>query len=119
MVEFRKFACDKVVEDFIPILDNMELSLKHIPENQKDAEWVKGVVHIKRMLEDALKANGVEPIETNEGDKFNPEIHEATELIKPEDKSQKPDTAEKISKVIKKGYRLNGKVIRAAKVIVE
>lgn len=116
MEEFRKFACENVVEDFIPIFDNMELSLAHIPADQKETDWVKGIAHIKRMLEDALKANGVEAVEANEGDEFNPEIHEAVEM---EESENDKEEASKVKKVLRKGYRLNGKVIRAAKVIVE
>ena len=117
MEEFRKFACENVVEDFIPIFDNMELSLAHIPADQKESEWVKGVTHIKRMLEDALKANGVEAIEVKEDDEFNPEIHEAVEMEEPIEKNGEEES--KVKKVLRRGYKLNGKVIRAAKVIVE
>lgn len=117
MDEFRKFACENAVEDFIPILDSMELSLEHIPEDQKKSEWIKGVVHIKKMLEDALKANGVEAVDSKEGGEFNPEIHEAVEMgISEEQEGKNPA---KIKKILRKGYRLNGKIIRAAKVIVE
>lgn len=126
MDEFRKFACENVVEDFIPILDNMELSLEHIPENQKEAEWTKGVLHIKRMLEDALKANGAEAIEVKDGDEFNPEIHEAVDSSRgaalpcPSEPCEagRPPSSDKVANVLKKGYKLNGRVIRAAKVIV-
>ncbi len=110
--EFRKFACEGIIEDFLPILDNMELALEHVPKDQKDAEWIKGIVHIKRMLEDTLKANGVEEIAVKVGDEFNPEIHEVVEVRKSE--SQKS----KVGKIIRRGYRLNGKIIRVARILV-
>lgn len=113
MAEFRKFACENVVQDFLPVLDNMALSLEHIPEDQKDQEWAKGIMHIKRMLEDALKANGIEEIEIKEGDEFDPEICEAMQA-----ESSKVEKL-KVKEVLRKGYRLNGRVVRAAKVIVE
>jgi len=114
MVEFKKFACENIVEDFITVLDNMDLSIEHIPKQQKDLDWVKGIAHIRRMLEDTLRVNGMESIEVNVGDKFNPEIHEAVES---EEKLESEEDS-KIKKVLRKGYKLNGKIIRAVKVIV-
>ncbi|MFH1175313.1 MAG: nucleotide exchange factor GrpE [bacterium] len=121
MDEFRKFACENVVEDFIPILDNMELSLEHIPEDQKKLEWTKGIAHIKKMLEDALKANGVEAVETKEGDDFDPEIHDAVDEAEADFSQSEQDNPGRgeIKKVLRKGYKLNGKLIRAAKVAVK
>jgi len=94
----------------------MELALEHVPEDQKDAEWIKGIAHIKRMLEDILKANGVEEIVVEEGDEFDPIIHEAVER-KTHDMKH---TTEKdvIKEVVRKGYRLNGKIIRVARIIM-
>ncbi len=121
--EFRKFACEGIIEDFLPILDNMELALAHVPEDQRDAEWIKGIVHIKRMLKDTLKANRVEEITVNIGDEFDPEIHEV--VAKPVAHNPEPITDETedemgniIKKVIRKGYRLNGKIIRVARILV-
>jgi molecular chaperone GrpE len=57
-----------------------------------------------------LKNNDIEEIEVKAGDKFNPEVHEA---VGGEGKKQK------ITKIIQKGYKLNGRIVRAAKVEVE
>jgi len=121
--EFRKFACEGIIEDFLPILDNMELALEHVPEDQRDAEWIKGIEHIKRMLEDTLKVNGVEEITVNIGDEFDPEIHEATEVKKSEFEMEDKNVGNKdfcsVQKIIRKGYRLNGKIIRVVRVTIE
>jgi len=119
--EFRKFACEGIVEDFLPILDNMELALEHVPEDQRGMEWVKGIAHIKRMLEDAMKANGVEEISVEVGDEFDPEIHEAIEIKNVGNKdfcSVQDKNLCSVQKVVRKGYRLNGKIIRVARVII-
>ncbi len=82
MEEFRKFARLNLVMQILPVLDNFNASLEHVPEDQKDNGWVIGINYIKKQLEDILKNNGLEEIEVRIGDKFNPEFHEA---IKNED----------------------------------
>jgi len=105
--EFRKYAKMDVIEQILPVVDNFEASLAHVPDDKKANKWVEGIVYIKRQLEDVLKNNDIEEIEVKIGDKFNPEIHEAV-----------AGKGEKVKKVLQKGYRVNGRVIRAAKVEV-
>lgn len=108
--EFLKYAKMDMIEQILPVLDNFDASLKHIPEDQKKTGWVTGINHIRKQLFDILRSNNVEEIEANIGDKFNPEIHEAIG-----GKGEK----HKISEVVQKGYRLNGRIIRAVKVEVK
>jgi molecular chaperone GrpE len=105
--EFRKYAKMDVIEQVLPVVDNFEASLAHVPEAEKDNKWVEGLVYIKRQLEDVLRNNSVEEIEVKTGDEFNPEIHEAV-----------AGKGEKVKKVLQKGYRMNGRVVRAARVEV-
>jgi len=63
-----------------------------------------------------LKNYGVEEIEAKEGDEFNPELHEA---IKQESGGVNQELGNKIKKVMQKGYRLNGRVMRPVKAVVE
>ena len=135
--EFIKYAGQNIVMQIIPVLDNFHMSTDHIPENQKDGGWVLGIMHIQKQLENVLAENGIEEIETKEGDKFDPAIHEAIQdrnkeqetgdkeetkgIIHPV-KSSQSEVAEgefnRVKKVVLKGYKLNGKVLRAVKVIV-
>lgn len=108
--EFRKYAKMDMTLQILPVLDNFEMSLEHVPEEKKGNGWVEGITHIKRQIEDVLKNNGVEEIEVKAGDKFDPEIHEA---VGGEGKK------EVVKKVLQKGYKLNGRIIRAARVEVE
>jgi molecular chaperone GrpE len=108
--EFRKYAKMNVIEQILPVVDNFEASLAHVPEKSQENKWVEGIVYIKKQLEDVLKNNDIEEIAVKEGDKFNPEIHEA---IGGDGKKQK------VAKVIQKGYGLNGRILRAARVEVE
>lgn len=103
--EFLKYAKMGVIEQILPVVDNFEASLAHVPEEKAGNKWVEGIVYIKKQLEDVLKNNDIEELAVKIGDKFNPEIHEAV-----------AGAGEKISKVLQKGYRLNGRIIRVARV---
>ena len=107
--EFRKYAKMDVILQLLPVLDNFEASLAHVPEKRKENGWVAGITHIKRQIEDILKNNDIEEIEVKTGDNFDPEIHEA---VGGDGKKQK------VAKIIQKGYRMNGRVLRAARVEV-
>jgi len=105
--EFLKFAKMDVISQILPVLDNFEASLKHVPEDQKKSGWVTGITHIQKQVQDVLKNNGVSEIEVKVGDKFDPEIQEAFS-----------GKGESVKKILQKGYKLNGRVIRASKVEV-
>jgi len=113
--ELREFILEDLALQIMPVVDNFQMSLSHVPENQKEGAWVQGILHIQRQLETILKDNGISEIEAKEGDAFNPEIHEAVENHQEEEKEEQ----HKIKKIISKGYKIGEKVIRAAKVIVE
>ena len=119
--EFVKYSAQNVVLQIIPVLDNFHMSTDHVPEDQKNNAWVTGIMHIQKQLENVLKENGVTEIETKVGDKFDPEIHEAIESNdkKQETRDKEQGMGDKISKIVMKGYKLNDKIIRPVKVIVE
>lgn len=105
--EFRKYAKMDVIEQILPVVDNFEASLAHVPAQSKENKWVEGVVYIKKQLEDVLRNNSIEEIEVQAGDKFDPTLHEAV-----------AGKGEKIKKVLQKGYKVNGRILRAARVEV-
>jgi molecular chaperone GrpE len=109
--ELIKFANGNLIVELLPILDNFKLALKDCSA-MTDNAWVVGFAHIKKQLEDFLKENGVEEIKTV-GEKFDPLLHEAVEYI------AAPDVeAERIVEERRAGYRLSGRVIQAARVVV-
>lgn len=118
MGDFRKFASLDMIMQILPVLDNFNASLEHVPEDQKDNAWVTGIIYIKKQLEDVLKNNGVSEIETKIGDKFNPEIHEAVKSDS-NDANEHSNDSNVVTRIVQKGYKIDGKVIRAARVIVE
>jgi len=115
-IEMIKYANQNLILDILPVIDNFHASTDHIPEDQKDNPWVTGIMYIQKQLEKVLSDNNVEEIETKVGDKFNPEMHEAISDAKQRKESE---STNKIVKIVLKGYKLNGKIIRAVRVIVE
>ncbi len=100
-----------IVLEILPIYDTFCLAVAHTPEDIKNTDWAKGVVQLKNQLENLLKSKGLEEIKSV-GEKFDPEFHEAVETIE----SEKPEG--EILDEVQKGYKLNGSVIRTAKVKV-
>lgn len=109
---FVRFATSNLVEQLLPVMDNFALAAKHIPAELTTNSWAQGMQAIEKQFEQILLINGLERVET-EGKIFDPHLHEAVgELHK---KGAKPGTV--ISEEMP-GYKLGGKLIRPAKVIV-
>lgn len=113
MEEIVKFANEELIGELLLVLDSFEIALNSL-EIEGLTETEKRIVHglelIKNQLEDILRKKGLEEIKA-EGEIFNPEFHEAVEEINGEAEGR-------IAEVVIKGYQLNGKVIRPAKVKV-
>lgn len=132
--DLTKYACLNVVMEILPALDNFHASTDHIPADQKDTPWVVGIMHIQKQLEDVLKNYGVTEIETKIGDDFNPEIHEAVadnqesrnreqknkvHPVKSAEGGPAKQEFNRVKKVVQRGYKIGGKVIRPARVTVD
>ena len=96
----------------VPVLDNFKRAFKHIPKENLESDWVSGIKHLEKQLEDILEKEGLEKIKT-EGEKFNPEFHEA--LLTDNKKDMASDI---ILEELEAGYMLGDKVIKPAKVKV-
>ena len=105
--DFVKFALEDFLQDIIPVYDHLKLSLKGLGEEEAKSAWVEGVKHVLKQFKTILEARGVEEIKT-EGEKFN---HDEMEALDGE--------GDKVKSEVMPGYKLNGKVLRAAKVIVQ
>lgn len=111
MQEFLKYVNEGLILKILPILDNFEKAEKEIPVDKND-EYLKGILQIKVQLQDLIKNQQVEKIKSL-GKKFDPNFHEVVEEVAQEDLESGI-----IIEEVKKGYLLNGKVIRPAKVKV-
>ncbi|HLN18581.1 MAG TPA: nucleotide exchange factor GrpE, partial [Patescibacteria group bacterium] len=65
----RKYACQSVVMEILPVLDNFYASTDHIPGDQEKSPWVTGIMHIQKQLEKVLQDNEVREIKIKKGDK--------------------------------------------------
>ena len=105
-------ASENVIKDILPVLDDFERALQNMEKNGNEAD-MQGVTLIYNKLKDTLKKKGLEEIEAM-GAEFNTDEHEALTMIPAPEEDKKG----KVLDVIQKGYKLNGKVIRFARVVV-
>ncbi len=110
LTDFAKFVGEAMMKDLTTVLDSLALAAAAIPETN---EARKGILIIQAQLEEVLKKHGLEKITANVGDDFDPAKHEAMALV---DGAGKPP--ETIAEEIEKGYSLNGKVLKPARVTV-
>ncbi len=112
------YSTENIIMQILPVLDNFQASMEHIPSGREDCVWVQGIKHIQKQLEKVLTDNGVEEIKMKTGDKFNPNFCEAVAENEEGEKKQSADK-NRIEKIILKGYKIGDKIIRPARVIVE
>jgi len=105
--EFFKYAKEQIINEVIPVYDNLKMSVDHFNNDKHQDEWLQGIKYILKQFNDVLKNNGVEEIETV-GKEFDHNIMDALE-----------GKGKKVKKEVRAGYKLNGKVIIPAKVILE
>lgn len=111
--DFVKFANEGIILELLNILDDLERTVELAQSQHQDlSAFLKGVEMILVHLYDMLKDYGVKPIEA-EGKLFDPHLHEA--LMQSEDKDLPEHT---VVEELQKGYLLNERVIRTAKVKV-
>lgn len=103
---------EKLIKTLLPALDNFEHTLQNADSAEDVSSFVKGVRIIYDQMLDILKSHGVEPIKAL-GEKFDPTMHEA--MMQKTD----PDIEDNVVlEEFQKGYKLNGRLIRPTKVIV-
>lgn len=103
---------ETLILDILPVLDDLERTLDHVPEREKENPIVHGVAMIRDNMKQILKSYGLEEIESV-GKEFDVELHEA--LMMTNDDNYPPDY---VVQEHQKGYKLNNRVIRHAKVAV-
>ena len=109
----RENATNDTLAEIIPVLDNFNLALNHLPKEVEKSDWVTGIMHIKRQFENILEQAGVSEIKAL-GEEFDPAKHECLEEKEVKDKKQDG----KVLEVLQKGYQKGEKILRAAKVNV-
>ncbi len=106
-------ATEKLMTELLPVIDDFERADKAFDEEGDIKSFKEGYDLIYNKFKNITDQNGLKLMELEPGDDFNPEIHDAiTQIPAPEEKLKG-----KIVDVIEKGYLLNEKVIRFAKVV--
>ena len=107
--EFTRFVNASLLLELLPIMDDLERALEHVPAKLSSAAWVDGVKLIYRKFSAVLEAQGLTQIEAL-GKPFDPNLHEAVR--------QEKGREGIIIEEIRKGYQLHDKVVRPTMVVV-
>lgn len=105
-----RYANQAVVKDFLPVMDNIEMSLMHTEEGSPLRQGIELTI---KSFKDALSRHGVVEVNSEIGTMFDPAVHEA---IMMDNNPEFENNA--ITLCVQKGYLLNERVIRPAKVKV-
>jgi molecular chaperone GrpE len=109
--ELAEFAAADLLRDILPIIDDLDRALA-APGWSKDAPAREGIELIQRRLLDTLRKRGVEPLDVV-GQDFSPEWHESVGSEPADGRRDGEVVAE-----VRRGYRLGGRLLRAALVRV-
>jgi molecular chaperone GrpE len=106
-LEARKYAAAELASRLLPVLDDAERALEHVPEGI-DETWLQGLRLTVQKLREVLASLGVEPIEAM-GARFDPQQHEA---VGSEESPEHPEGT--VMRELRRGYRLQDRVLRPA-----
>ena len=101
-----------VIEELLPVIDNFDRALKHVPKELENNDYIKGVQGVVKQFEKTLQDMGVERIQTV-GQPFDPHLHEAVSI------EEGSGEQEIVSEELQAGYKLGDDVIRHAVVKVK
>lgn len=106
----HKFGIERFANELLTVADSLEMGL--LADNASAESLLEGTQATLKLLQGALGKSGVEVIDP-EGEPFDPQLHEAMTM-------QPSDSAEpgSVLTVVQKGYQLNGRLLRPARVIV-
>jgi molecular chaperone GrpE len=107
--DFNSFANANLLSSILPVLDDLERAVQATPEEFAGDDWVEGVKLVERKFKTILEGQGVKQI-LSLGMAFDPKIHEALRQDKGEEGM--------VIGELQKGYMLNDKLLRPARVVV-
>lgn len=111
--EIRKNAAFSIIEDLLPILDNLNLGIEASKKGENAGVTIQGFQLVLDQFKAVLVSNGLQEINPQGGMPFDHNEHECVSII------PNPEIEEnKIINVVRLGYRLNSRLIRPASVIV-
>lgn len=108
----HKFALEKFAAELLPVLDSLEKAVEVAAESEGAESIAEGVELSLKLFLSVLEKHGIERIDPI-GEPFDPQVHEALTMVPSE--HAEPNS---VVEVMQRGYLLNGRVVRAAKVVV-
>lgn len=102
-------AMASILKIFLSVSDDIERALKNPPKENETSNWINGIELIHQKLMNQMKNLGVERMDINPGDQFDPNIHEA---ITQEEHPEYEDG--QIIEVVQPGYQISDRVIKPA-----
>ena len=112
-LELLRAAGEDVLKEMLPVWDDFDRAKKAIQESEDKLSEQKGLDLIYNKFTDTLKKKGIEEMQCI-GHEFDPDLHEAVTEIEAPTEALKG----KIVDVVEKGYFINGKILKYAKVVV-
>ena len=112
-LEFMKTAAQDMMAALLPVIDDFDRAKKNAEDEATSEVFTEGIQLVYQKFNHTLQQKGLKAMDTN-GESFDPELHEAISEIPVPDDNMKG----KIIDTIEKGYFLNDKIIRHAKVVV-
>ena len=97
----------------LPVVDNIERAIAHLPEDLKENAWAISVVNLTKNLDKSLSDMSVQRIDATPGSIFNPDLHDAVQF----DETAEGEH-EVIAEVLQPGYKVDGIVMRPTMVKV-
>jgi len=108
----RKYSVEKFASDLLPVVDSLEQGIETSEKTTDIAALREGMEMTTKMLINTLEKQGLIQVHPH-GEKFNPEFHEAMAMV------ESPEIAvDHVITVFQKGYQLNGRLVRPARVVV-
>lgn len=109
--DFKKYACQSLIEELIPVLDSFDLALKNEPADEKIKNYLQAFQMIHNKLLNTLQNVHVTIVDPKVGDEYDPNCMQAYSTTEGEEDN-------KVAEVFTKGYMLYEHLIRPAGVIV-
>ena len=101
------------ITKLLPVIDNIERAISHMPEDLKDNKWALGIAGLVKNLEKSLESLDLTRINASEGTRFDPELHEAVQFDEDAEGEH-----EVIAEELQAGYKFGDDVMRPSMVKV-
>jgi molecular chaperone GrpE len=108
----RSIGKSQAILKLLPVVDNIERAVNHMPEHLTEDKWAQGVTSLAKNLDKALESLDLHRIDAKPGTPFDPELHEAIQMDDSEGET------EVVAEELQSGYKLGNDVIRHSMVKV-